>query len=40
VAARLQTAGISIQRLERIEPSLEDTFVAIVEASGSNGARA
>jgi ABC-2 type transport system ATP-binding protein len=40
VAARLQAAGISIQRLERIEPSLEDTFVAIVEASGSNGARA
>jgi len=40
VAARLQTAGISIQRLERIEPSLEDTFVAIVEASGSNGAPA
>jgi ABC-2 type transport system ATP-binding protein len=38
VAARLQAAGISIQRLERIEPSLEDSFVAIVEASGSNGA--
>jgi len=40
VAARLQAAGISIKRLERIEPSLEDTFVAIVEASGSNGAGA
>jgi ABC-2 type transport system ATP-binding protein len=37
VAARLQAAGISIERLERIEPSLEDTFVAIVEASKSNG---
>jgi ABC-2 type transport system ATP-binding protein len=40
VAARLQAAGISIRRLERIEPSLEDTFVAIVETSGSNGVRA
>jgi ABC-2 type transport system ATP-binding protein len=37
VAARLQAAGIAIQRLERIEPSLEDAFVTIVEASGSNG---
>jgi ABC-2 type transport system ATP-binding protein len=36
-AARLAAAGISIQRLERIESSLEDAFVAIVEASGSNG---
>jgi ABC-2 type transport system ATP-binding protein len=35
VAARLEAAGIGIQRLERIEPSLEDTFVAIVEASGN-----
>jgi ABC-2 type transport system ATP-binding protein len=40
VAARLQAAGITIQHLERIEPSLEDAFVTIVEASGSNGARA
>jgi ABC-2 type transport system ATP-binding protein len=37
VAARLQAAGIAIQRLERIEPSLEDAFVTIVEASGGNG---
>ncbi|HEX7410181.1 MAG TPA: ABC transporter ATP-binding protein [Candidatus Binatia bacterium] len=37
VAARLQAAGITVQRLERIEPSLEDAFVTIVEASGSNG---
>jgi ABC-2 type transport system ATP-binding protein len=40
VAARLQATGIGVQRLERIEPSLEDTFVSIVEASGSNGAQA
>jgi ABC-2 type transport system ATP-binding protein len=40
VVGRLEAAGIGIQRLQRIEPSLEDTFVAIVEASGSNGAPA
>jgi ABC-2 type transport system ATP-binding protein len=40
VAARLQASGIAIRRLERIEPSLEDAFVAIVEASGSTGAGA
>ncbi len=37
VAARLQPAGIGIHRLERIEPSLEDAFVTIVEASGTTG---
>jgi ABC-2 type transport system ATP-binding protein len=40
VAARLHTRGISIRRLERIEPSLEDTFVAIIEASGDQEAQA
>jgi ABC-2 type transport system ATP-binding protein len=33
VATRLQVVGIDIRRLERIEPSLEDAFVTIVEAS-------
>ncbi|MBP1686621.1 MAG: ybhF-C1 [Deltaproteobacteria bacterium] len=33
VGRRLRAAGITVQRLERIEPSLEDTFVSIVEGS-------
>ncbi len=37
VTVRLAAAGISVQRLERIEPSLEDAFVSIVEASGDGG---
>ncbi len=37
VLARLQARGIAIRSLERIDPSLEDAFVAIIEASGSNG---
>ncbi len=37
VAARLQQAGVRVHRLERIEPSLEDAFVTIVEASGTAG---
>jgi ABC-2 type transport system ATP-binding protein len=35
VEARLRSAGIAVQRLERIEPSLEDAFVSIVETSGN-----
>jgi len=38
VHARLETRRIAIHSLERIEPSLEDAFVAIIEGSGSNGA--
>jgi ABC-2 type transport system ATP-binding protein len=38
VAARLQARGIAMRGLERIEPSLEDAFVAIIEGSG-NGAQ-
>ena len=37
VTARLAAVGISVQRLERIEPSLEDAFVSIVEAGGNGG---
>jgi len=40
VAAQLQAHGITIRSLERIEPSLEDAFVAIIEGSGQNGAPA
>ncbi len=36
VAARLAAAGIGVQSLQRIEPSLEDAFVSIVESSGSS----
>ncbi len=36
VAGRLQASGITIRSLERIDPSLEDAFVAIIEASGAN----
>ena len=35
VAARLQARGIPIRTLERIDPSLEDAFVAIIENSGA-----
>jgi len=38
VAAQLRARGITIRTLERIEPSLEDAFVAIIEGSGRNGA--
>jgi ABC-2 type transport system ATP-binding protein len=31
IAARLQASGIAVHSLERIEPSLEDAFVAIIE---------
>ncbi len=34
VAARLHARGIAVRALERIEPSLEDAFVAIIEARG------
>ena len=37
VAARLAASAITLHRLERIEPSLEDAFVSIVEASGTGG---
>jgi len=40
IPARLAARGITIQNLERIEPSLEDAFVAIIEGSGNNGATA
>ncbi|MBI4517879.1 MAG: ABC transporter ATP-binding protein [Deltaproteobacteria bacterium] len=33
VSARLQQCGVALQQLQRIEPSLEDAFVAIIEAS-------
>jgi ABC-2 type transport system ATP-binding protein len=36
VGRRLCAAGITVHRLERIEPSLEDTFVSIVEGSGDS----
>jgi ABC-2 type transport system ATP-binding protein len=38
VTARLPVRGIAVRNLERIEPSLEDTFVAIIESSADNGA--
>ncbi|MFQ5667517.1 MAG: ABC transporter ATP-binding protein [Candidatus Binatia bacterium] len=34
VTARLAAQGIMVRNLERIEPSLEDAFVAIIERSG------
>jgi len=34
IAAQLATAGVTVRRLERIEPSLEDAFVAIIEQTG------
>jgi ABC-2 type transport system ATP-binding protein len=34
IGAALETAGIALRRLERIEPSLEDAFVAIIQESG------
>jgi ABC-2 type transport system ATP-binding protein len=37
VSMALSTRGISVRGLERIEPSLEDAFVTIVEASGDPG---
>jgi ABC-2 type transport system ATP-binding protein len=33
----IAATSIAVQRLERIEPSLEDAFVAIIEASAGNG---
>jgi drug efflux transport system ATP-binding protein len=33
IAARLQAAGVTLRRIERIDPSLEDAFVAIIEQS-------
>ncbi|MFN8624646.1 MAG: ABC transporter ATP-binding protein [Candidatus Binatia bacterium] len=38
VEQRLRATGIGVHRLERIEPSLEDTFVSIVEGSGADRA--
>ena len=35
IAASLQQRGVSVARLERIEPSLEDAFVAIIEESAA-----
>ena len=32
IRRRLQSEGIEIQRLEKIQPSLEDVFVALIEA--------
>jgi ABC-2 type transport system ATP-binding protein len=36
--AAISASGIEVRRLERIEPSLEDAFVAIIEGSAGNGA--
>ena len=36
VAARLASRGISVRSFERIEPSLEDAFVAIIEGSDAH----
>ncbi len=35
ITTRLQARGIAVQRLERIEPALEDAFVAIIESSSN-----
>ena len=35
IAARLQARGMPIRSLERIDPSLEDAFVAIIEGSNT-----
>ena len=32
IRRRLQSEGIEIRRLEKIQPSLEDVFVALIEA--------
>jgi ABC-2 type transport system ATP-binding protein len=40
VSARLDARNIPLHALERIEPSLEDAFVAIIEASDRTGVRA
>ena len=37
IPALLATRGLALRRLERIEPSLEDAFVAIIEASAAPG---
>ena len=37
ITTRLGACGITVQRVERIEASLEDAFVSIIEASGTNG---
>ena len=38
IARALQQRGVAVRRLERIEPSLEDAFVAIIEASAAGPA--
>ena len=35
IGDRLRARNVEVQRIERIEPSLEDAFVAIIEASSS-----
>ncbi len=35
ITRELQPRGVTVQRLERIEPSLEDAFVAIIEESAA-----
>jgi ABC-2 type transport system ATP-binding protein len=37
IPALLAARGLPLRRLERIEPSLEDAFVAIIEASAAEG---
>jgi ABC-2 type transport system ATP-binding protein len=37
IPALLAARGLPLRRLERIEPSLEDAFVAIIEASAASG---
>jgi len=39
VRARLDGAGIRVERLEKIPPSLEDVFVSLIEAHDRAGAR-
>ena len=40
ITARLAARGVELRRCERIEPSLEDAFVAIIEARAAEEARA
>ena len=39
VMGELQARAIVVRGFERIEPSLEDAFVAIIERSGEAGSR-
>lgn len=39
IATRLPAGGVTLKSLERIEPSLEDAFVAIIESRGAESGR-